>query len=104
MWPSSRLPSLNSTPPNRCGCTAAPGPRHLGTWDVPPGRDPISGRQLLMWNNDVEISICRPTEVMDAFFRNGEGDEVIFVHEGSGTVETTFGDLPYSPGDYIVVP
>ena len=57
-----------------------------------------------MWNNDVEISLARPTEPMDYFFRNGEGDEVIFVHEGSGTLETIFGDLPYKPGDYIVVP
>ena len=38
------------------------------------------------------------------FFRNGEGDEVIFVHEGSGTLETIFGDLPYRDGDYVVVP
>jgi homogentisate 1,2-dioxygenase len=41
---------------------------------------------------------------MDYFFRNGEGDEVIFVHEGSGTLETTFGDVPYKDGDYVVVP
>ena len=41
---------------------------------------------------------------MDYFFRNGEGDEVIFVHEGSGTLETIFGDLPYKDGDYVVVP
>ena len=41
---------------------------------------------------------------MEYFFRNGEGDEVIFVHEGSGTLETIFGDVPYKPGDYVVVP
>ena len=41
---------------------------------------------------------------MDGFFRNGEGDEVIFVHEGSGTVESIFGELPYKPGDYVVIP
>jgi homogentisate 1,2-dioxygenase len=41
---------------------------------------------------------------MDYFFRNGEGDEVIFVHEGSGTLETTFGDVSYKDGDYVVVP
>jgi homogentisate 1,2-dioxygenase len=57
-----------------------------------------------MWNDDVEISLCRPTKRMDYFFRNGEGDEVIFVHEGSGTLETVFGDVPYKGGDYIVVP
>ena len=41
---------------------------------------------------------------MDGFFRNGEGDEVIFVHEGKGTLETIFGDVPYGEGDYIVIP
>ena len=78
--------------------------RLFDTWDVPVEGDEITGRRLLMWNNDVEISICRPDERMDYFFRNGEGDEVIFVHEGSGTLETIFGDLPYRPGDYVVIP
>ena len=68
------------------------------------GGDPINGRKLLMWNNDVEISLVRPTERMDYFFRNGEGDEVYFVHEGGGTLETTFGDLRCSQGDYVVIP
>ena len=66
--------------------------------------DEITGRRLLMWNSDVEISICRPSERMETFFRNGERDECIFVHEGSGTLETIFGELAYSPGDYVVIP
>jgi homogentisate 1,2-dioxygenase len=78
--------------------------RHFTTWDVEPDGDPISGRRLLMWNNDVEISLVRPDESMDYFFRNGEGDEVYFVHEGAGTIETNFGDLPYRSGDYVVIP
>ncbi|HZC30666.1 MAG TPA: homogentisate 1,2-dioxygenase, partial [Gaiellaceae bacterium] len=77
---------------------------HLKTHGIPEEGDEITGRRLLMWNNDVEISLCRPKEQMDYFFRNGEGDEVIFVHEGSGTLETTFGALPYAEGDYVVVP
>ncbi|HEU5263322.1 MAG TPA: homogentisate 1,2-dioxygenase [Gaiellaceae bacterium] len=76
----------------------------MNTYDVPPGGDEISGRRLLMWNSDVEISLCRPDSQMDYFFRNGEGDEVIFVHEGSGTLETIFGDVPYKDGDYVVIP
>src|SRR6266508_2267108 len=32
------------------------------------------------------------------------GDEIIFVHEGSGTIESIFGDLPYRDGDYVVIP
>ncbi|HVS84958.1 MAG TPA: homogentisate 1,2-dioxygenase [Gaiellaceae bacterium] len=77
---------------------------HFKTYEIPEQGDEITGRRLLMWNNDVEISLCRPAERMHYFFRNGEGDEVVFVHEGSGTLETIFGDLPYEEGDYIVVP
>jgi homogentisate 1,2-dioxygenase len=78
--------------------------RHLTTYGLEPDGDEVTGRQLLMWNDDVEISLCRPKDAMEYFFRNGEGDEVIFVHEGSGTLETIFGDVPYKQGDYIVVP
>ena len=76
----------------------------MKTYDLDEGGDAVTGRQLLMWNDDVEISLCRPAEAMESYYRNGEGDEVIFVHEGSGTLETIFGDLPYREGDYIVVP
>src|SRR4051794_40264624 len=79
-------------------------PLHLKTWNVESGGDALGARQLLMWNDDVEISLCRPTEAMESFFRNGEGDEVIFVHEGSGTIESIFGDIVYKPGDYVVIP
>jgi homogentisate 1,2-dioxygenase len=66
--------------------------------------DPITGRRLLMYNDDVEIAICRPSEEQDYFFRNGEGDEVIFVHRGSGELESGFGTLPYRERDYVVIP
>ena len=76
----------------------------MNTYEVAAEGDEISGRRTLMWNQDVEISLCRPDSQMDYFFRNGEGDEVIFVHEGSGTLQTIFGDVPYTDGDYVVIP
>jgi len=78
--------------------------RHLRTIGIEEGGDAIGGRRLLMWNADVEISLCRPSEPMEGFYRNGEGDEVIFVHEGSGTLESIYGELPYREGDYVVIP
>src|SRR3712207_9222089 len=36
--------------------------RHMRTMEIEPDGDAISGRQLLMWNNDVEISLCRSEE------------------------------------------
>ena len=49
-----------------------------------PSGDPVSGRRCLMWNSDLEVSLCRPDAETEVFFRNGEGDEVFFVCEGSG--------------------
>ena len=63
--------------------------RHLDDGRIEPSGDEITGRRVLMWNDDVEISLCRPSHSMDYFFRNGEHDECVFVHEGSGTLETT---------------
>jgi homogentisate 1,2-dioxygenase len=76
----------------------------LNTGGLATKGDLIEGRQLLMWNDDVEIWFCRPTQLGAGYYRNGEGDEVLFVHEGSGQVESIFGDLPYRQGDYIVIP
>jgi homogentisate 1,2-dioxygenase len=83
---------------------AAHAHRLFDTRSVEAGGDPVLGRRLLMFNDDVEIGVCRPTEEQAYFFRDGEGDEVIFVHEGSGRLETTFGSLSYRPRDYIVIP
>lgn len=77
---------------------------HLKTAGVTPGGEAVSGRQTLMYNGDCTIGVVRPTEEMGYFYRNAMGDELLFVHEGSGTLETTFGLLPYSEGDYLVIP
>src|SRR5436190_13739847 len=58
--------------------------RHQHTGGVEAEGDEITGRRLLMWNADVEISLCVPKDGMEFFYRNGEGDEVVFVHEGKG--------------------
>ena len=78
--------------------------RLTDTNPVEPGGDWLYGRRLLQFNNDIEISVCKPTEDRDGFYRNGEGDEVLFIHHGTGTVETIFGDVPYRPHDYVVIP
>lgn len=78
--------------------------RHTRTAGLDPEGDPISGRRVLQWNADVEMAIVKPVMAGEAFYRNGEGDELYFVHEGGGVLETVFGDLPFRQHDYIVVP
>ncbi len=77
---------------------------HLKTQPLEPGGDPISGRRILMFNNEVSIGVSRPTEPMTFFYRNAECDELYFVHEGTGVFETIFGTLPYHEGDYVNLP
>jgi homogentisate 1,2-dioxygenase len=55
--------------------------RHLVTGSTEPEGDPIAGRRCLMWNDDLEVSICRPVSETEVFYRNGEGDELVFVHD-----------------------
>src|SRR5215217_7836071 len=78
--------------------------RLANTAPVEPGGDPVEGRRLLMWNGDIEVSVCKPTEPMEGLYRNGEGDEVVYVHRGSGVVRTMFGPVPYRQKDYVVIP
>jgi homogentisate 1,2-dioxygenase len=71
---------------------------------VAPGGDWLHGRRLLQFNGDIEVSICKPTEGHDGFYRNGEGDEVLFIHRGSGVLRTIFGSVPFREHDYVVIP
>ncbi|GAC1664294.1 MAG: homogentisate 1,2-dioxygenase [Candidatus Limnocylindrales bacterium] len=76
------------------------------TGAVEPRGDIVSGRIPLYFNHDVVFGIVRPAASMpdDRFYRNGIADEMLFVHEGTGTCRTIFGDLAYGPGDYLVLP
>jgi homogentisate 1,2-dioxygenase len=78
--------------------------RLLNTASIPQQGDAVQGRIHLMANQDVTMSVVRPREAMNYWYRYAHGDEVIFVHEGTGTLESQFGTLKYGPGDYLVVP
>jgi homogentisate 1,2-dioxygenase len=72
---------------------------------VPPQADYLQSRQPILVNADVHISLAAPQQSMsDYFFKNADADEVIFVHEGSGTMHTQYGSLRFGYGDYLVVP
>src|SRR6202451_11024 len=68
------------------------------------GGDPVSGRQVLMFNGDIEVSVCKPTSELEGFYRNGEGDEVLYIHRGSGVLRTVFGRVPFRERDYVLIP
>jgi homogentisate 1,2-dioxygenase len=71
---------------------------------VDPTADELVGRTVLLHNDDVAVSLSVFGPGPGRFLRNGGADELHFVQSGGGVLESTFGALPYRPGDYVVVP
>jgi len=78
--------------------------RHLRTKTVAEGGDAIASRVLLISNPDLCISVARPSEPMQYWYRFAHGDEIIFIHDGRGILETQYGILHYRSGDYLLIP
>ena len=83
-------------------------PRHLRLHDLfdagAAGEvDAVTGRRLVLGNDDVRIAYV-VAGAPSPLYRNGTGDECVFVEAGRGVVETVFGALDYRPGDFVVVP
>ncbi len=77
---------------------------HLETFKFEPFGDWVFGRQYLAFNNDLILAICSPVNNVDFFYKNGMADEILFVHQGNGTLRSMFGNLDFKGGDYIVIP
>lgn len=77
---------------------------YLG-FSVEPADDYIESRKTVMINEDCALILAAPRKSMsDYFFKNSTADEVIFIHEGSGTLHTIYGKLDFRYGDYVHIP
>ncbi|WP_018352367.1 homogentisate 1,2-dioxygenase [Longispora albida] len=78
-------------------------PRHLVTAKLGSQADPILDRQHMLANADCRISYVASSQT-SVLYRNAIGDECLYIEEGSGRLETTFGVLEFTAGDYLIVP
>ncbi|MGO4385088.1 homogentisate 1,2-dioxygenase [Specibacter sp. RAF43] len=83
-------------------------PRHLLLHDLFSDEDAatvdaVTGRRLFLGNGDVRLSYA-VVGTTSPLYRNGVGDECVYVEDGDAVVETVFGALPVSKGDYIIIP
>ncbi|EQC51223.1 homogentisate 1,2-dioxygenase [Bacteriovorax sp. DB6_IX] len=77
-------------------------PRCLPTlFEHPETQDTL---QEVLKNNDCIVSLGTLTKDFQYFYRNADYDELYFIHDGSGRLETTYGHLEFKRGDYIVMP
>lgn len=79
--------------------------RALKGFDVPAFDDLLDSRIPVLTNNDVTLQLSRPkNKTENYFYKNVDADEVIFIHEGSGTLKSLVGNIEFSYGDYLVIP
>jgi len=80
--------------------------RHVltGGSKLAPSGDFVSGRIVLFGNTDCEMAVGNPAEQMGYHFKNGQGDECIFIHYGTGLCHTMMGTLKFGPKDYLIIP
>lgn len=77
----------------------------LRGFDVKPTADFLDSRTIVLFNNDVNIALAAPQKSMTSYFyKNADADEVLFVHKGKGVLKTLVGNIPFSYGDYLVIP
>ncbi len=79
--------------------------RKLIGFDVPPQKDYLESRVPLLINSDIHIGVAAPQESLtDYFYKNADADEMLFVHRGEGTLRTLVGNIPFTYGDYLIIP
>lgn len=79
--------------------------RLFSGFNVTPADDYLDSRTPLLVNNDCCISLAAPrTSMTGYFFKNSGSDEMIFIHQGSGTLRTPYGNIPFNYGDHLIVP
>jgi len=78
--------------------------RHFHLAELGSGESATLGRTPVLLNGDVVISLVTPTATDDFFYRNGQADEVVYISDGEGVLESEFGELDYREGDYVVIP
>jgi homogentisate 1,2-dioxygenase len=63
-------------------------------WDAPE----------LLHNASTSVRFWRCEKSMPALARNGDGDELLFIHSGRGEFFCDYGHLSFEPGDYLLIP
>ncbi len=106
--PNNWLPGETRTLPDFAPAWESPlhplGGRHHALRTVAAGPDVYRGMARLVANATAALNVTAPRGPMDYFFEHHSATMIFFVHQGGGTLETTFGPLAYGRGDFLIVP
>ena len=79
--------------------------RSLKGFRAAPVDDYLQARQIVLTNSDLQLAVAAPRQSMEGYFyKNASADELVFIHDGTGTLLTAFGEVEFHPGDYVHIP
>lgn len=79
--------------------------RKLIGFNVSSKEDFIESRVPMMVNSDIIIGMSSPTTSLTSYFyKNADADEMLFIHKGTGTLKSLFGNISFEYGDYLIIP
>ena len=79
--------------------------RSLEGFRIDSHTDFLQSRKPILINNDLHISLAAPEHGFSKYFyKNADADEMIFVHQGTGTLHTAYGKISFGYGDYLIIP
>jgi homogentisate 1,2-dioxygenase len=64
----------------------------------------IDARRPFLFNDHIVLGLCAPAAADPVYYSNGDGDELLFVFEGSGLLRSIQGELRYEKNDYLFLP
>ena len=78
-------------------------PRHIRCHAIGDSIDLVTGRRLLLGNDDVRISYVVASS-RSGLYRDAVGDELVFIESGSARLDSVFGTITAREGDYVLIP
>ena len=104
-YPPSALTSIEAvkTPDEGLHPNEPLSPIHLKPRNLSLKGDAVLDRVILLANDDVRIGYAVASED-SSLYKNATGDELAYVESGSGALESTFGRIEITEGDYVIVP
>lgn len=67
--------------------------------------DFLESRTPILANNDCIVGLAAPRQSLrNYFYKNADSDELLFIHQGSGTLRTQLGNISFEYGDYLLIP
>ncbi|MFW0777675.1 MAG: homogentisate 1,2-dioxygenase [Rickettsiales bacterium] len=79
-------------------------PRAFDTVKMANASNCPSSAKPLFHNKSIRVRFWRTEGKMDHLFANGDGDDMLFIHAGSGHLFCDFGHMEFKEGDYILLP